>query len=101
MTSSENSDSLAELASGAVAPIEQELRGRLDVEIGDRDLLAIESALLKAFVGGMRASLFEAAEAVVDRTGSRDSRGEPYAAAVQLDRPLPWLDPWADRYAEG
>ncbi len=99
MAEAEDPTGVASLASEAVAPIEEELRQRLLVEVGDRDALAIETALLKAFINGMRAGASEASELVMEQTVTGDTMASnPIALAAELDPPLPWLDPWADRY---
>jgi len=99
---SEDPSGIAELATEAVAPIEQELRGRLAFEVGEQDALAIETALLKAFINGMRAgaaAAAETAEPLLERPGGLTGFGAGPAPLVQpLDPPLPWLDPWAARY---
>jgi hypothetical protein len=101
MPASEESEALAELASETVAPIKQELLGRLDVQLGDRDALAVESALLKAFLGGMRAGSAEMAESVAEQIPvSEVFRGQPTISPAQPELPLPELDPWAARYGE-
>jgi hypothetical protein len=102
MDENDEPSQIAELATEAVAPIEQELRRRLDVELGERDVLAVETALLKAFLGGMGAGLAEAAETALER-GPMAGRlgGERLPANVALEQPqLPHLDPWAQRYGE-
>jgi hypothetical protein len=101
MPHDQDSDKIAELAAEAVAPIEQELRARLALELSDSGLLAIETALLKAFINGMRTAAGEATELAVDldQTGfSATFGGLRTRSAAQLDPELPWLDPWADKY---
>jgi hypothetical protein len=100
----DESERIADLARESIAPIEQELRHRLLAEVGEGDLLAIESALLKAFLNGMRTRASETAQRVIDESGVATSFGptSPGGAhqiltAAELDPPLPWLDPWADR----
>jgi hypothetical protein len=97
---SEDANTVAELASEAVAPIEQELRHRLQAEVGEQDLLAIESALLKAFLNGMGTGAAEQAEAAIDQVVPREGfAGQGLAPAVPPDQAqLPQLDPWAERY---
>ncbi|MGA2454749.1 MAG: hypothetical protein ABSG93_14625 [Solirubrobacteraceae bacterium] len=100
MSDSEHQDGVAALAGEAVAPIQEELRQRLVVEVGDRDALAIETALLKAFINGMRAGGAEAAETMIEQTVARTalaSAGQ-IPTPAQLDQPLPSLDPWAAKY---
>jgi hypothetical protein len=102
MSTSDDLSGISELAASAIAPIEQELRHRLLVEVGEQDLLAIESALLKAFINGMRSGNAGAAETVVEQTGAFNMlSGGGMASPPQFDRPLPELDPWAERHAGG
>jgi len=102
MAQGEDPNGVAELATEAVAPIEQELRQRLLVEVGEQDLLAIETALLKAFINGMRAGFAESAETVIERTTALTNLGgRQLPAAGELEPPLPRMDPWADRYGGG
>lgn len=102
MAEHEELKGIAELATEAVAPIEQELRQRLVVSVSDRDSLAIEAALLKAFINGMHTAAAGAAEAVIEQTGALTTfGGRPIPAAAELDPPLPSMDPWADRYGSG
>jgi len=108
MGDSEQTNDIAELATEAVAPIEQELRRRLVAELGEQDVLAVETALLKAFIGGMGAGLAEAAEPQIEQGPIVD--GGPFvggfasrsvAANASFERQvLPDLDPWAERYRE-
>jgi hypothetical protein len=98
MTDSEDPTGIDELATASIAPIEEELRQRLLAELGDRDLLAVETALLKAFMNGMRVANSEATEATIDRAGL--ATGAPIAPA-ELDVPLPPADLWAARYGTG
>ncbi len=103
MPRGQDSDRIAELAGEAVAPIEQELRARLALELSDSGVLAIETALLKAFLNGMRTGAGEATELAVDldQTGfAATFGGLRTTSAAQLDPELPWLDPWADKYGE-
>ena len=98
-------DGLAELAAEEVAPIAQELRARLTVELGERDALAAQSALLKAFVAGMSAALAEQPpEPVIDEgIGFRALGAVPLETALARARAeeLPHPDPWAERYRDG
>jgi hypothetical protein len=100
----EELDEIEQLATEAVAPIDEELRQRLGSELTDRDSLALESALLKAFVNGMRAGAGEVAERVIDRSAASAGFGAagfgagPQPTAGDLDPQLPRLDPWAERY---
>jgi hypothetical protein len=97
-----DSERIVELASESVAPIEQELRQRLALELTDKDSLAIETALLKAFINGMRTGSAETAERVLDGAGPpSDLSGRQPPTIEQLDPQLPWLDPWADSYGGG
>jgi hypothetical protein len=99
MAESEDPTGIAELATEAVAPIEEELRQRLVVAVDEQDQLAIETALLKAFINGMRAGAGEATERAMNQTGPPNSLGgRPPISAAQLDPPLPWMDPWAEKY---
>ncbi len=101
MEAREDAGDLIELASQAVAPIEEELRRRLTVEVGEKDALAIESALLKAFLGGVGTGSAEAGDMPIDEPGMLSSAAHrAYAAAAHLDQPLPRIDPWADTYAD-
>ncbi len=71
----EDPSGITELASEEVAPIEQELRQRLVFEVGEQDALAIETALLKAFINGMRAAAAAAAasaEPLIEQAGGSD-----------------------------
>ncbi len=90
---------LVEVAAEAVAPIEQELRERLVAEIDERDSLALETALLKAFINGMRAGRSEAAEPLLEQAGGISGFALPSPGAPLLpESPLPWVDPWAAKY---
>lgn len=101
MTANEESSDIAELASETVAPIEQELRQRLTVALRERDALAVESALLKAFLCGMQEASAQAAEAAIDQVDrTRGVGGELMARPASLNTRLPRLDPWAARYGE-
>ncbi len=100
MEARDDASGLIELASQAVGPIEEELRRRLTVDVGEKDALAIESALLKAFLGGVSTGSGEAGDLLIDEPGMLNNRARrAYAAAAQLDQPLPRIDPWAERYA--
>jgi hypothetical protein len=101
MASGGDANAVAGLASEAVAPIEEELRRRLLAEVGEQDALAIETALLKAFINGMRAGGAEVAEASVETSGMFAPDPGQLTGGTGLGEPLPWLDPWADRYAGG
>ncbi|MGO9321443.1 MAG: hypothetical protein ACLQBY_11670 [Solirubrobacteraceae bacterium] len=102
MAESERPSGIVELATEAVAPIEEELRQRLLAEVGDQDSLAIESALLKAFIDGMRARTAETAESVVERTNAFTALGSgQIPPTTELEPALPRIDPWADRYGGG
>jgi hypothetical protein len=103
MVDGEGTNNIVELVMEAVGPIEQELRGRLDAELDERDVLAIESALLKAFIGGMRTILAEQAELAVDQGPTVFGfRRRPFDASAVLDEErLPTLDPWAQRHEQG
>jgi hypothetical protein len=97
-----DSQRIVGLATESVAPIEDELRQRLAMELTDKDLLAIETALLKAFMNGMRTGSAETAERVRDAPAQPGGlSGSPPPIVEQLDPQLPWLDPWADAYGDG
>jgi hypothetical protein len=104
MAKPEEIDEIEQLATEAVAPIDEELRQRLGSELTDKDSLALESALLKAFVNGMRAGAGEITERVIDNAAASTGFGAagfgagPRTTANELDRELPRLDPWAERY---
>jgi hypothetical protein len=93
---------ITELASEEVAPIEQELRQRLVCEVGEQDAVAIETALLKAFINGMRAAAAAtaaSAEPLIEQAGGWTGFGaQPVQSVKPLEASLPWLDPWAARY---
>lgn len=102
MAEDEDSERVVELASESVAPIEQELRQRLALALTDKESLAIETALLKAFINGMRTGSAETAERVVDGVVPPTGLGGRQEPTIeQLDPQLPWLDPWADSYGAG
>jgi hypothetical protein len=103
MTEYDETEGIEELAAQAVAPIEQELRKRLALELDDRAVLAIESALLKSFVNGMRAG------ATTTETAETADQGIVTVGFINpvlpnlppVDPELPWMDPWAERYGDG
>lgn len=99
----ETSTAVAELATEAIGPLEEELRHRVSVEFGDRDRLAIESALLKAFISGMQAAMDERAEVAIDDLAAPAGRlgGELAKTTDNSSLPLPRMDPWAARYSDG
>ncbi|HTW43802.1 MAG TPA: hypothetical protein VMD79_15960 [Solirubrobacteraceae bacterium] len=101
MSASEDADAIAGLASDTVAPIDEELRGRLTVRLGERDRLAVESALLKAFLVGMQAGVAESAESESALEQAVSSHGEQVLLPAELSVALPQLDPWADRFGAG
>jgi hypothetical protein len=102
MDDNDQTNEIEELAAEAVAPIGQELRQRLAMELDDRAVLAIESALLKSFRNGMRAGATETAERAIDRTSMSTGLGAGQGlSSVELDPELPWIDPFAERYGEG
>lgn len=103
MAEDPEAERIAELAGESVAPIEQELRQRLAMELTDRESLAIDTALLKAFINGMRTGSAETTERVLDAPGAPIglSGGRQWPTVEQLDPQLPWLDPWADSYGGG
>jgi hypothetical protein len=98
----EDPDGITNLASEEVAPIEQELRQRLVLEVGEQDALAIETALLKAFINGMRAAAAAAAETAelqIEQAGGLTGFGGSRIQHVQpRELRLPWVDPWAAKY---
>jgi hypothetical protein len=101
MSEQQDPTGLVELASDSVAPFKQELRERLGVELDERDALAVESALLKAFLRGVAEGSAEAAERVLDqasRPGLLSGFGGPTLNTTELAPPVPDADPWADRY---
>jgi hypothetical protein len=90
---------IAGLATAAVAPIESELRKRLHAELDERDLVAVESALLKAFLSGMQAGGAETAETAIDQQAAVPGMtGGIASTPAALDLTLPRLDPWAERF---
>jgi hypothetical protein len=102
MTERDETDAIEELATQAVAPIEQELRKRLALELDDSAVLAIETALLKSFVNGMRSGAAETAELTLEHenASARFSNPAPLSPP-SVDADLPWMDPWAERYGDG
>jgi hypothetical protein len=101
---SEDPGGITELATESVAPIEAELRQRLVLEVGEQDLLAIETALLKAFLNGMRAAAAaaESFDPLLEQPGGPTGVApSPMQNIGSLGSPLPWLDPWAARYGGG
>jgi hypothetical protein len=102
MDRNDETDEIEELAAQSVGPIGDELRQRLAIELDDRAVLAIESALLKSFCNGMRAGAAETAERAIDQSGIPAGLGGGRALSLaQLDPELPWIDPFADRYGDG
>jgi hypothetical protein len=101
MTERESSSGVVELATQAVAPIEEELRRRLTTDVGERDALAIETALLKAFMNGVSTGSTEAADLLIESAGAFGTHGSEQLTAAQLDQPQPRIDPWAERYGPG
>lgn len=102
MDENDETDEIAEMAAEAVAPIGQELRQRLAIELDDRSVLAIESALLKSFRNGMRAGATETAERASEQAGRPVGLGGVQGLSpAALDPELPWIDPFADRYGDG
>ena len=101
MAEPEEMDEIEQLATEAVAPIDEELRRRLGGELTDKDSLALESALLKAFVNGMSAGAGEVAERAIDSASASSGFGAgPRPTPGELNIQLPSLDPWAERYGE-
>ncbi len=101
MAEDEDPTGVAELATEAVAPIEGELRERLLVDVGEQDSVAIEAALLKAFINGMQTGASRAAASVIEQSSAVATLGGTQVQAAELDPPLPRLDPWAERYGGG
>ncbi len=100
MGAGEASRAVADLATEAIGPLEEELRQRVSLDFGDRDLLAIESALLKAFLSGMQAAMGEMSESTIDQANQGALGSELVGAAASDTLPLPRLDPWASRYRD-
>jgi hypothetical protein len=99
MASGEDPNAVIGLATEAVAPVEQELRRRLTVPVNDRDALAIEAALLKAYVKGLATASSEAAELQIEQAGQVTTLwGEQPVSPPQPPQELPRLDPWAEKY---
>jgi hypothetical protein len=97
-----DSERIVELATESVAPIEEELRQRLAMELTDKQSLAIETALLKAFINGMRTGSAETVGRVLDLPAPPIGlSGRQSPTFEQLDPQLPWLDPWADAHGAG
>jgi hypothetical protein len=97
-----DSQRIVGLASEAVAPIGEELRQRLAIELTDKQAVAIQTALLKAFINGMRTGSAETAQRIVDASGTPIGlSGRQLPTLEQLDPQMPWLDPWADSYGAG
>ena len=67
MADSEDPTGIIELATETIAPVREELRQRLGGEFDERDSLAIETALLKAFISGVREGNTDTAEKVVEQ----------------------------------
>ncbi len=103
MSAPEEERDVAELARAAAAPFLDELYARLTVTLRDPDRMAIESALLKAFLGGMQAGSGETAEAVLEQRGQPrlGFYGAPMRPSTDEELPIPHLDPWAERYGTG
>jgi len=92
---------MGQLATDSVAPIGEELRHRLLADLDERDSLAIETALLKAFIGGMRMGNLATVEQVVDESTGETTMsrfGVRQAGPSELEEHFPDLDPWAARY---
>jgi hypothetical protein len=102
MDDNDQTNEIEQLAAEAVAPIGQELRQRLAMELDDRAVLAIESALLKSFHNGMLAGASETAEQAVDQTSiSTALAGLRALNPAELALEVPWIDPFAERYRDG
>ncbi len=101
MSDEQDPTNLVELASDSVAPFKQELRKRLGVELDERDALAVESALLKAFLRGLAEGGAEASERVLDQGVEPlllSAFGGTPPNPSELAPPVPDVDPWAERY---
>jgi hypothetical protein len=101
MSEQQDPTGLVELASDSVAPFKQELRERLGVELDERDALAVESALLKAFLRGLAEGGAETTERVLDQGVEPrllNAFGGPTLKPSELAPPVPDIDPWAARY---
>ncbi len=98
MTDPDDPTGLIALASSSVAPLQEELRARIAVELDDRDALAVESALLKAFLHGLREGDSETLERVVEQEAELSGYGHRQMPTPQLEQPVPDVDPWAERY---
>jgi hypothetical protein len=98
---------VASFASASIAPIEQELHRRLLAELAEQDVVAIETALLKAFLNGTRAGAFEAVEPIIDRDAGDNGglfglpSGMPRHPELAPQPPAPDVDIWARRYGRG
>jgi hypothetical protein len=99
---------MIELASNSIAPFKHELLGRLGVELDERDALAVETGLLKAFLRGLAEGSAETTERVIDQSvppsvsgsGLGLGLGRPMLSASELSPPVPDVDPWAERYGD-
>jgi hypothetical protein len=91
---------IVELAMESVAPVGEELRQRLAIQLDDRDATAVDTALLKAFMMGMREGSYDAVEKVVERGASGTGYGGPTVPPAELEEHLPEVDPWAERYGQ-
>jgi hypothetical protein len=98
LADSEEPTGIAELATESVAPVGEELRQRLAIQLDDRDGTAIDTALLKAFLMGMREGNSDAVEKLIERGAWGTRFGGPTAPPAELEEQLPELDPWAERY---
>jgi hypothetical protein len=99
MAQTEDPTGVIGLAGEAVAPLGEELRHRLTVEVGERDSLALETALLKAFINGMRTGSSQAAEVEMEQPGIGAGGWRTQIGGVlQPPLELPQIDPWAEKY---
>ncbi len=86
-------DHLCESLDEATVPIVAELRARLEVTPSERDWIAIDTALAKAAVLGLKRGARELSEQV------EEAIPEDRALTFDLDLELDCEDRWASRYA--
>ncbi len=87
------SDYLTEILAGAIAPIAEEMFGRIEVELSEKDRLAISTALGKVAFASARAAMAETAAA--ETTDGAD----PSRPSVSFE--YPGTDGWAELYGGG
>ena len=85
-------DHLCEALDEETVPIVAELRKRLEVKPSEKDWIAIDTALAKAALVGVRRGARELAEQVDEAT--------PEDRELTFDLDLDCEDRWADRYGE-